>query len=261
MKFNFDKNTFQLLYYRFRDFLLPVGVILVSLLLLNFVVLPQVGKLRELQGKVAEKKDTIAVLSANNKYLRSLDDTTLDNSLETLSQALPPDKDFISVIEAIEEAGIAANVAVSDFSFTVGDLSTASASLKPQLTLDTSLSVHGDFSDSKRFLETLMKSLPISEVKTVAFSKTDTTIQISFDYKPFSPFAFSDAAPIEKISASDEKIIAEVGTWNKNNGINSLIIPSSGASPSSESAALVPTPAQFPPLPTTTQSSSSSSAQ
>lgn len=246
---NINTTAFRLLYYRFRDFLLPIGVILTSVLLLKLIVLPQVEKLKQLQGKVAAKTDTIAVLSANKAYLQSLNDNTLDDDLKALTQALPPDKDFIGVIEAIEEAGRTANVAVNDFSFRVGDLSSASASVKPQLTLDTSLSVDGDFTSSKRFLEALMKSLPISEVKTVSFSKTSTSIEISFHYKPFSPVNFAGFNPIERISSSDEKIISDVDGWNKNNGINSLlVVPSVPPVPLSSVSGSFVTPAITPSL-------------
>src|SRR5436190_24224617 len=100
-KTNIDLNTLSLLYEHYRDFLIPFGVIIASILVFLFVVIPQVNFY--LKSKDQEKLELTKLQNSQSStaVLKSMDEAELNNNIENLSAALPLINDFAGVIGAV----------------------------------------------------------------------------------------------------------------------------------------------------------------
>jgi len=213
---NIDITILKFLYARYKQFIIPGVVILVCFVLLITFIIPQLKALFELSTNAKKDSNRIIVLKNNLNFLSSLSDSALDSQLQIVSTALPTNKDFIGVINAISYAASFTGVSVSEFQLQIGDLSQAPTDTSKFSSLSLKLSVNGNTNDVNKFIEALYTTFPLSEVTSINIGDTSSTVEINFYYKPLPPVNYNDSTPINPIPSSRLKRINDLYNFNYN---------------------------------------------
>lgn len=207
-----DFVSLHLLYYRYKSFFVPSLVILISMVLLMLVIPREVQNIyvaKEASSILQKKIDTIL---KNYTLLSGLQDSVLDENLTITSLALPPEKDFQAVLQAISDSAAKANVTVDDYGLDIGDFSQNSKGELPQISV--SLSVKGQGVNSiTTFISSLQKEFPLSEVGATNINGGSGSVNVSFFFRS-SPILKGDRTILlRKLSKEEEKLLEILKTW------------------------------------------------
>lgn len=233
IKISLDKLTLQEFYNKNKDYLIPIVTIIVCFFLLVLVTIPQIGFLSGRQREISLEKIKLATLNNNLNILSNLDDSTLNSQFELAVSALPIEKDFESVLNAINLAASKTGIFLGDFEFQVGDLSKISpGKIAPSLQL--TLLINGGVSGAVSFVNELYRSLPLSEVSNIQVSNKNSTVLINFYYKPFAGVS-DNTLPLSKISKPQSDTLKEISSWNNSQPLQQIVpsVASKSATPSS----------------------------
>lgn len=213
-KINIEFRTLKILYDKYRDYLLPLGIIFISFFLFINIVTPQINSLLDLQREARKEQEKLSILRDNLNLLSSLDESTLDSYLGLTSDTLPATKDFAGIISAISVSADKAGVFLGDFEFQVGDISKASPTVAGSPSLQLELNVTGGVNGVIKFVEELYRSVPISEVSSIEFGNNRSSITVVFYYKPLPPIKFRDDVRLELTTQKDQSLISLIQSWN-----------------------------------------------
>ena len=230
---NIDINTIKIVYRKYKEHLIYILVIFITVVLFLFTVLPRIADLGKLNNERKVELNKVSVLSNNLNLLSNLDVSLLDSQLLVVSSALPSEKDFEGVLNAISLASGRSGPTLSDYGFQVGDLSqrlSVETTGSPFLTLV--LNIRGTPLQVVKFVDSLFKSMPISEVTSIVQNANNATISIVFYYKSLLPVQFDDIKEIAPLSEKGKGIINTLSSW----GAGNLSQPESPASATSSAS-------------------------
>jgi hypothetical protein len=234
-KFNLDAATFKFFYTKYKEYLLPLVVILVCIGLFIFVLIPGIQNLFYSQQEAKVEAEKLTMLRNNLNTLNNLSDTQLDSQLQIVASALPPNKDFAGILNAIGVAANNSGVILGDYNFSVGDI-TNNQSFQPFPSLQLTLTISaGGINSVIKFVSELYKTVPISEVSSIRADAMGSQITVLFYYRPFPSLDFSDSQPLAPLSSKNLSIINQLSTWN-NAGGNiqpTLVLPTPSVKPAS----------------------------
>ncbi len=204
-------------YYRYRETLLFsavlfLGVIIISSLLLWKIILPQVEKWFSIREEVIATEERIKTIRENILIASRVDENELTNNLNTAIAAYPSEKDFIGILAAVSESAGRTNVALDDFSFSVGELSTNSAEFKVEpLLLD--LIIMAESENVTNFVQEIQKKLPLSIIESYESLGETKKITLAFPFQPLSKISYKDAEPLQQITARDQELLNTLSSW------------------------------------------------
>ena len=224
-KVNIDLATIKFLFNKYRSVLVPLGVIAVCFVLLIYFVIPQFKDVVGLvnQAQIDSKKNEI--LKKNIELLSKIDPSTLDSYLKIVNFALPLNKDFIGIINAIAYSSSVSGGSISEFNLEIGDLSdTADVNTGKYSAINVSLFVDGDINIVNQFVDVLSKTFPLSSVTGINVGNTSSVVQVSFYYKPLAPSEHDDSKVINPISSDSLTLLDNLSDFNYNfsDSFNSL---------------------------------------
>jgi len=231
---NIDINTIKTLYRKYKEHLIYILVIFVTVVLFLFSVLPRIKDLAKLNNDRKIELNKLSILKNNLNLLSNLDDSLLSSQLLVVSSALPSEKDFEGVLNSISLATAKSGTSLGDYEFQVGGLSQR-LSVKttgfPFLTL--SVGIRGTPLQVAKFIGYLSKSIPLSQITSVMQNSNNATVAINFYYKALAPFQFNDSQAIAPISEKGKQIIKTLSSWEINNlpGFEAPISSTSSANP------------------------------
>ncbi len=211
---NVDLDTIKILYSKYKEHLVYILILLITLVLFLFAVLPRIRDLARLNDERKIELNKFSILKNNLDLLSNLDDSILSTQLLLVSTALPSEKDFEGVLSSISSATAKSNTSLSDYEFQVGGLSHPSIEEStgfPFLTL--AVSIKGTPSQISEFIGSLSKSTPLSEVTSVTQNLNSAIISINFYYKALVPFKFDDSQAISPISEKGKQVIKTLSSW------------------------------------------------
>lgn len=206
-----DINTLKFLYVHYKDFVIPFFIILVSIVLLGRVVAPSLFDLFDAQEKQKTELQNLSSMKNNLSLLKSIDEATLDSQLRIVSKALPIDKDFEGVLNAISDASDKSGVTIGGFKFLVGNLSEIEEETDLP-TLEVDLTVNGSVYDANDFIGRLNKTLPISEISNISGLGDIYSIKINFYYKRLAHSEPNDSIPLSPVSPKGLSLINEISS-------------------------------------------------
>lgn len=231
-----------LLYYRYKDtitFEITVIsiIVLASLFLILKVVIPQVENWFSINTEVESERSTIAQLKSNASVLATASDPVLDEQVGVVSSALPFQKDFTGILNAVNAASANSGVVLDDYSFQVGNLSTKSAQLAPNTSITLKLLIKGDIDHVQSFIKEIQEKVPLSEVVNTNFSLDGSALEILFYYKIVpqqTQVTYTNQLP--SLSGQKATLLNTLQTWeNASNGSGSIdVVPVLQASGSAE---------------------------
>jgi len=222
-KFNLEFNNIIILYRHYKDYFLPVGVILACILMVFLVVIPQFQQYLKSQEELKTQTQKLEVLKNNYNFLSNLDNSKSSSDLNTLSLVLPPNKDFAGIMNAISFVAAKTGTSVGDFEFSVGDISGVVQGVTAYPSIKIDVNLVGNTQALMQFVAELYKTAPASEITSVKAGGASGSITVLFYYKPFPPQNVDDAAPITFLSDRDTALVKSVSSWN--NATNQPLIP------------------------------------
>ncbi len=215
---NIDINTIKLLYRKYKEYLIYILILVITVSLFLFAVLPRITDLSNLNDEKKIELNKFSNLKNNLDLLSNLNDSLLNSQLLVVSSALPSEKDFEGVLNAISLASGKSGASLGDYAFQVGDLSQPSIQTTtgfPFLTL--SVNVRGTPSQIVSFVGSLSKSTPISEVSSITQDGNNASISIVFYYKALPSIQVDDGRAIAPLSQKGRDIINTLSSWGANN--------------------------------------------
>ncbi|HEX8965384.1 MAG TPA: hypothetical protein VF820_03050 [Patescibacteria group bacterium] len=220
-----NETTFRILYFRFKPYLISTAVILVCIILFFQFIIPQIGQWFALRDQVIAEQQKIDVLNQNLNIITKINNATLDKDIQITAAALPSQKDFAAILDAVSNAATTANVSLGDYSFQVGNLS--DTAVGSQTNLQLILSIKGGITDVERFIQSLKTQVPLSDVTNVQInSASSSTLTTVFYFKPFPQFAFNSVTPLIGITAQDDQLIKSLEAYGGESNITGpLTIP------------------------------------
>jgi hypothetical protein len=239
-KINVDFENLALLYKHYKEFLLPVGVILVSILVIIYVIFPQIQQYFNSQNLVKAEQLKLDTLRNNYSLLTSSDDATITADLNTLSLALPSQKDFAGIIDAISYVSAKTGVTVGNFEFSLGNLSASNFGGTVYPSTKTDLSLEGSAKNIVNFTHEIVKTMPVAEVTAVNITGGTGSLTILFYYKPFPSQNISDQTQIVPLSAKQVSLMKDISSWNSVGAAGLPVIPGTTATSSAGTSATSP---------------------
>lgn len=212
-KLSFDTNAYKILYRRYKAYLVSLFVITMCVLIFFTVVRNQIQDQFLIQEEAAEAKKRISVLKTNLSLLSAINEKDQEANVLRVAKALPFQKDFAGVLNAIRVASSRAGVGISDYSFQVGDLAITQSTSPSLPSLTLTLTVQGDALGTQRFLQELSKTLPLSYVTSVELSGRSSTVLIGFFYKPLPSFKIDYTLPMRALSRNEMKLLDTLSGW------------------------------------------------
>lgn len=209
------QNSVRFIYYSYRDssyFTISVValiILMVIALTANFVI-PQLQNWFVIRDETIATRERIATINNNISLLESLNQSDIENKRQTALKALPVEKDFASVINAISASSMKSGIAVNDFSFGLGPISSSSGQKKKSSDYDTvimTLSLKGNIESVKNFIRELGHKLPLSKIETVDSGEDVTTITLGFYTKTYRAAALQYDQAVDPISSADNTLL------------------------------------------------------
>lgn len=221
-RFIISEGALKIIYIEYKEFLIPLIVILLSVFLGFFVIFPQFQEYLSMQQQAEQTSKRIESLRKNISTLSTIDADNLSQDYDSVARVLPSEKDFIGVLEAISKASAVAGVKVADFSFSVGNLATPSASLGSRPSLDLNLSISGDYSQIKTFLTQVGDASPVAEVRSFNSAADSASIGVSFFYTALpQTLQVQYDSPPPLLTDSDKQLLDRFRTWQNSISSNS----------------------------------------
>lgn len=216
-----NKYSLSLILFRFRNsplysFTVVVAIVTVSTLLLFLLVIPQYQQLLIDQQEIKEIRERISVLKKNKSFIESLDKNVLQSNYETVTTALPPDKDYAGVLNSIAAAAVESSVALQDYEFSVGPLASSAAVVSNAQEITLRLNLLAATDATQKFLEIMNQTLPlVSELsaKTSDLDNRITEIEILFHSKDFPIVTIDPRKVIKPLALSDNELIQTLEVW------------------------------------------------
>jgi Tfp pilus assembly protein PilO len=217
------QNSIRFLYLRYKDspyysLLVLIFVLLICFLLVFQIIVPQVNNWFSIRDEAIAMRQKIAVLRSNFTFISSLNKLTLENNRQTMIRALPAEKDFADIINAVAVTAVRSGVSVDDFSFNLGRISSTSADLvksgEDLSSINLSLSLSGGVDRVKKFITEIGEKLPLSEVVSVDTSNSATSLSLLFYSKPYHLQNVPDEEPVRTISAENGSILGTLSNWS-----------------------------------------------
>ncbi len=182
-KIDTDLKSIKFILERNKLYIAPVAIMLICVILFFQFILPQFNMIFTAKENAREDLLKLDVLREDLRMLSGIDESSLDSQLEILNHALPSEKDFDGILNAINSSADGQGAILGSYSFAVGDLSGAQGTDKFP-TIQLSVPVNSDASTVNKFLGAISKSLPLSEISLVRIGGRASTVNLSFYYKP-----------------------------------------------------------------------------
>ncbi|MBI2613409.1 MAG: hypothetical protein HYW62_01430 [Candidatus Levybacteria bacterium] len=211
-KINADFKSLKFIFERNKNFILPSVIILACIVLFFQFVIPQFGLLLAAQEEAKQASLKLQTLKENLNVLTNTDEKALDARLKTLNLALPLNKDFSGILNAIYFASQKKGIILGNFSLQIGDLEdTKKQEDFPSISL--LVPINANASGVNSFVETLAKTVPLSEVTIIKVKNAASSVKISFYYKPLGSSEYKEDSPIQPISQKGLEIINKLSLF------------------------------------------------
>lgn len=211
-KYSFTaQTTFRILYFKNKEYLIPIGVIIVCMLVFFQFIIPQVQQVFWNFSQAIVLRQQIQVIEKNISLVSALNDSRLSQSLQTTFIALPQEKDFIAILNGINKAAAESNVFLGDYTVQIGDISIKSGDKNSGKNLQFVLTINGNIYDIQRFLNALKSNMPLSSATDVKVDQTNNAqITVIFYYKPLPAISFTSSTPLQPLSISQNQVLRQI---------------------------------------------------
>lgn len=208
-KINADLKSLKFILERNKPYMLPIVIIVVCIFLFLQFIIPQFKDLLIAQNEGREASSRLQKLKENLNVLINTNEDSLDSQLKILNLALPPNKDFTGILNAIYFASQKTGVGLGSFSLQIGDLSKAEKEDKFP-TINLSVPLNADVHGVNSFVETINRTLPLSEAILIKIGDRTSIVSLRFYYKLLNVSNFSQDSSVIPLSQKAVLLINEL---------------------------------------------------
>lgn len=219
-KTNIDIETLKTIYAKYKQHIIYGGVIFVCLLVVLFYTIPQFSSIQIAKDYRESELKRLDVLKSNLSLLQNLDTALLDKQFVTASSALPSEKNFEGIVNALSSAAAKSGVILSDYSLSIGAVSDDKDKPEegePQVSgypfISLKLSLRANPSQLITFLKNLSETFPLSEVTNISQSQQGSSIDVNFYYKTYVPSELSDYSELSNLSQNELSLMNSIASW------------------------------------------------
>ena len=219
----YDQPIYAILYQKYKAYIISCVIVVICALLVYYVIIPQYDDVQQMWAKEHALRNKNKILSDNVGLLESLQDSSLDSKLETVTLALPVEKDYAGVLVGVPNTAAVARTAIGDFSFVVGDLNTTKkskivSSSSDDNNISVDLLLKGTEDATKLFLQTLSKVFPLAAADSLSLGSAENiSLKTKFYAKLLPKFAYDDEKPLQPLTAKENALLAELALWQNQN--------------------------------------------
>lgn len=215
-------RRFVLYYYNFRysfyfPIAMPIFISVIGAFVFILFILPQITNWFSVQEEVDATQARINMMRQNSRKLESLNRLDVDRDFVVVTEALPSEKNFMGILNAINQAALNSNVSLSDYEFSLGTVSSIKKNKEVSIVstpININISIDGNVDDVNNFMFEIEKKLPIAEIKTINFSNNSGEILLVFYVKPQSNLDINYSDPIESYTQDERSVIQNIYQWS-----------------------------------------------
>lgn len=218
------QNSARFIYFRYKDspyfnWLILSTIFFVCFILIFQVIIPQAQSWFSIRDEAEATRQKIDIIGKNKAFMSTLNKDVVEGNRKLAIRALPVDKDFGGIINAVVISAVKSGVSIDDFSFNLGLVSSPSAKSKKNTvmsepTTKLSLSLSGNISKVKSFITEISGKLPISEIESVDASNGGIYLSLSFHSKPYVAPRISEDEPMRSLSAENSSLFNKLSQWD-----------------------------------------------
>jgi|WetSurMetagenome_2_1015567.scaffolds.fasta_scaffold97047_3 hypothetical protein len=220
-QFKYYLRRLMLAYYGFRysaRFYIFYPAILISFGALIFIlfIIPQVQNWFSIRDEVLATQTKIKVIKQNIYVLQYMNKFDADNNLILASNALPPDKDFVGILNGINQSAAKSRVALDDFNFSLGNVvlkKNVNTRIQAVIPIVITLKAEGDIDKMSKFITFLEQNLPLIEIKNINFARNKAELSIQYKIVSFPPVALADGEYIKALTAGEINLLNKLKQW------------------------------------------------
>lgn len=210
----------------YRSFILSLSLLLVCVIGLLVGVLPVLRSSLDMVGIIQKLETRTSTLSAKQRFLQGLDESTTRKNLEILLSAVPSNKSLPTIFTTTDAVVAASGLSPIDMSITSpGSLATEAATKKTAeekqigvLLQPFTVTVEGTVDNFAAFLQNVITVRRLLRVKS--FSATSTmrgTVQVHIDldafYNPLPKTLGGVNEPLPQASNEDDTMVSKIAAY------------------------------------------------
>lgn len=202
---------------RYYGFFLYGAILVVSLMMVFYVVIPEIENWLSVQKEVHETENRIQTMQDNLKLLRTISDTRLADDFTVATTALPVDRDVSRVLAALNYTALQSGVGMEDFAFQAGEVTSRSVKSRPtDLGLLLSFNITGSLPQVVVFLRQVQEKMPLMTLSAVdaSFSQSSVTrVTLWYHYKTLPLYREAVETPLKDVSAENRLLLQKLRAW------------------------------------------------
>ena len=210
----------QLIYRKRKQQILPLVFAFAAVFVLFRVIIPQWSDVQEASTLMGTKQAELKAKEESIALLNSIPDETINKNFETITKAVPMQKDIVLIYSELTNAAAAEGVKLGGFNVKIGGIYSSESKKTTEKTINGMpyvnivISVTGNGAGLRTFAEKLYQSVPLVEIKSVDIGRNDARYDVNFYYKPVTlrPSGGS-AKALEPLSATDTKLLEQLDSW------------------------------------------------
>lgn len=204
-----NKENLQKFYLKYRLYIFPVVIVISSLILIVFVIYPQITKLISNNALESDLKDKSKLLEVKAQTLENYDKADLERKVNYTLNAYPAERDFTNIIGLLQ--GLSAGSGFNVNSLTLGGSSQPEAksyNVKLEILGPKSLlpNLVSNIENSVRIMK--VASIELTPTKDFDLGQVNLSVEVFFAALP-QTFGTVDS-PLPTLSDKEEELLVKL---------------------------------------------------
>ncbi|TXG76510.1 hypothetical protein E6Q11_04595 [Candidatus Dojkabacteria bacterium] len=210
-----SRESVRAYYEDHKEYLYPSLAIVASFFLFLFVLLPQILLFPKTRSEVNTEEKKLDSFVAAQNFASSVNSANLNNDLLLSTKALPTEKDYTSMINAVSSAADDSGTVIESYRFLIGGGTLSKTALAsgsiPVVILR--VNVNGTNEQVVNFMKSLYQTTPVSEISSVAYSVGSAQLTINFFYKPLPSADINSSELIRDKNSEEKGTFENISSW------------------------------------------------
>lgn len=211
-------KDFNVLYAKYKSYLLPVIFIALSLFIILKIIIPQLSSTGTLRSEIVDKRDEVTGINNSLSALSNQNEDELTDNLELAIRALPTSKNIAIIFDALSSAAAESDTDLREFTLKVGGLyGKAEGPVVGINTPSIKVEIRVGGADAKNivnFTSEVRKRLPLSDTIMINNAGSFATIEMIFFYKPLNLAAIAAQNRVLPLSQTDKNLLKQLSEWD-----------------------------------------------
>lgn len=222
---------------RHRTLMMAIGVALAAFLLVVVAVLPIYRNAGSILSKTRIKTKELDSLTSKVSILSKLDPGILEQRVAVLDSALPPRKDVLLYLSAIEGLSRELGLTFGGLSLAPGDVTEATGSAKKSVksaglqSLETEIKMQGGQESIYAFLRSIENVLPLMQIKDIKVSilgNDQYSLSLNLGMLWAEPATLDVKGSVTLFGADEDKYFSELASYRKFEAVGTTTVAPSG---------------------------------